>query len=93
MADAIKKTAKTAAPKTEKSKKAVKATEVKTLEQLHEELQTLRADHQESQRSHRMGELVNPRVLTVSRKKIARALTAIKQAEHAAVKSDTKEEN
>jgi ribosomal protein L29 len=97
MAD-VKKTTK-AAPKTEKSKKAVKATEVKTLEQLHEELTALRNDHQESRRSHVMGELVNPHVLTVSRKKIARALTAIKQAEHAAVKSAvaeksvTKEEN
>lgn len=81
-----------AAPKTEKSKKAVKATEVKTLDQLHEELAVLRADHQESQRSHRMGELVNPHVLTVSRKKIARALTAIKQAEATAVASEPKEE-
>ncbi len=92
MADA-KKATKAAAPKTEKSKKAVKATEVKTLEQLHEELSTLRNDHQESRRSHVMGELVNPRVLTVSRKKIARVLTALKQAELAAVKSETKEEN
>jgi len=102
MADAIKKTAKSTTKATalkpsskgaEKSKKTVKATEVKTLEQLHEELTTLRNDHQESLRSHRMGELVNPHVLTVSRKKVARALTAIKQAELAAVKSETKEEN
>lgn len=90
---AEKKTTKTAAPKAEKSKKAVKATEVKTLEQLHEELAKLRADQMESQRSHRMGELVNPHVLTTARKEIARTLTAIKQAEHAAVKSETKEEN
>lgn len=92
MAD-VKKTSKAVAPKAEKSKKAVKATEVKTLEQLHEELAQLRNDQQESRRSHRMGELVNPHVLTVARKNVARALTAIKQAEIAAVKSATKEEN
>ena len=71
-----------------KAKKATKTTEVKTLAELHEELNTLRNDHQESRRSHRMGELVNPHVLTVQRKKIARALTAIKQAEKSAVKEE-----
>lgn len=74
------------------TKKATKATEVKTLEQLTEELVKLRNDHQEAQRSHRQGELVNPHVLTTGRKAIARSLTAIKQAELVAVKS-TKEEN
>lgn len=80
---APKKTTTKAAPKTAK-----KATEVKTLEQLHEELKTLRNENQESRRSHRMGELVNPHVLTVQRKNIARALTAIKQAEAAATKEE-----
>jgi large subunit ribosomal protein L29 len=90
MAD--KKTTKLAAPKTDK-KAVKKATEVKTLEQLREDLVKIRNDYQESRRSHRMGELVNPRVLTVQRKDVARALTAIKQAELAAAKSETKEEN
>ncbi len=72
------------APKVE----AKKAVEVKTLDQLQEELTTLRNDLQESKRSHRMGELVNPHVLTTQRKAIARALTAIKQAEAAAAKEE-----
>lgn len=83
-----KATTSTAAPKAAK-----KATEVKTLAQLQEDLAKIRNDYQESRRSHRMGELVNPRVLTVQRKDVARALTAIKQAELAAAKSDIKEEN
>jgi len=66
-----------------------KAEEVKTLDQLQEELTKLRNDHRESRRSHQMGELVNPHVLTVQRKSIARSMTAIRSAELAA----TKEEN
>ena len=85
MADA-KKTVKAPVKKTEKGVKA--AQEVKTREQLHEELTTLRTEYRESQRSHRGGELVNPHVLTMKRKAIARTLTALKQAETAA-----KEEN
>ena len=83
MADATKKTAKptTKAP-------AKKATEVKTLEQLNEEVTKLQNDYRESRRSHQMGELVNPHVLTVQRKSIARALTAVKQAELAAAKEE-----
>lgn len=83
MAD-TKKTTK-AVLKTTSTKKAV---EVKTIAQLHEDLQTLRHDHQESRRSHVQGELVNPHVLTVQRKNIARTLTAIKQANVAAVKEE-----
>ena len=71
-----------------KATKATKAAEVKTLAQLQEELVTLRADHQESRRSHRAGELVNPHVITVQRKNIARAKTLIRQAELAAVKEE-----
>ncbi|MGV9001757.1 MAG: 50S ribosomal protein L29 [Candidatus Saccharimonadaceae bacterium] len=78
MADVTKKTAK---PTT---KKAVKAIEVKTLAQLEEDLLKLQNDYRESRRSHQMGELVNPRVLTVQRKSIARSQTAIRQAEIAA---------
>jgi ribosomal protein L29 len=70
--------------------KTVKATkeanEVKTEAQLQEELLTLRAAHLESRKSHRSGELVNPHVLTVQRKSIARILTAINQVQKTAVK-------
>ncbi len=78
MADA-KKTTK-AAPK--------KATEVKTIEQLHEDLAKLQGEHLESRKSHRQGELVNPHVLTVQRKGIARAHTAISLANKAALKEE-----
>lgn len=66
--------------KTTKAKASTKAPEVKTVAQLHEELAKLRAEHQESRRSHRMGELVNPHVLTTQRKAIARTLTQINRA-------------
>jgi ribosomal protein L29 len=91
MAD--KTTTKIAPAKAEKSKKVAKATEVKTLEQLRDDLKKVQNDLQESRRSHLMGELVNPHVLTVQRKEVARVLTAIKQAEIATAKSETKEEN
>lgn len=65
-----------------------KAVEVKTLDQLKEELVQVQNDYRESRRSHQMGELVNPRVLTVQRKSVARALTAIKQAELASLKEE-----
>ncbi|UTX51692.1 50S ribosomal protein L29 [Candidatus Saccharibacteria bacterium TM7i] len=61
---------------------------VKTVEELHEEVVKLQEEHRETRRSHRMGELVNPRALTVQRKAIARALTAL----NAAKKSDSQEE-
>lgn len=82
MAD--KKTTK-AAPK---ATKVAKATEVKTVEQLQAELVALQAENLESRRSHRMGELVNPHVLTVQRKNIARLHTAITLAQKAAVKEE-----
>jgi len=86
MADA-KKTTKAKAP-------AKKAAEVKTLAQLQEELVSLQNDHRESRRSHRLGELVNPHVLTVQRKSIARLHTAISQAQLASAATATlKEEN
>ena len=62
-------------------KTATKATEVKTLEQLRAELATKQADQIASKRSHAAGELVNSRVLTVTRKEIARLHTAIRAAE------------
>ena len=57
-----------------------KAAEVKTVAQLTDELTALRNEHRESRRSHRSGDLVNPRVLNTQRKSIARALTALNQA-------------
>ena len=64
-------------------KKSKKAAEVKTIDQLNEELVALQAEHLESRKSHAQGELVNPRVLTVQRKNIARAHTAITIAKSA----------
>lgn len=74
---------KTAAKATSK-----KAVEVKTLDQLKEELVKLQNDYRETRRSHQMGELVNPRALTVQRKSVARALTAVRAAEIAAAKEE-----
>jgi ribosomal protein L29 len=73
---------------TTKAKAAKAASEVKTLEQLHNELSQLRADQLDSRKSHVQGELVNPRVLTVQRKQIARVLTAINTANRSAVKEE-----
>ncbi|MBC7564685.1 50S ribosomal protein L29 [Candidatus Saccharibacteria bacterium] len=61
-------------------KKTTKAVEVKTVAGLQEELVKLQAEHLESQRSHKQGELVNPHVLTVQRKGIARTHGAITAA-------------
>jgi ribosomal protein L29 len=58
-----------------------KAEEVKTLEQLREELVAKRTDLIEARRGHAAGELANPRVLTSTKKEIARLLTAIRAAE------------
>jgi ribosomal protein L29 len=60
--------------------KTTKAVEVKNLAQLQEELVKLHAEHLESRKSHKQGELVNPHVLTVQRKGIARIHTAITAA-------------
>jgi len=62
----------------DKTTKASKnATEVKTVAQLQEELTKLQLEHLESRKSHKQGELVNPHVLTVQRKAIARIHGAI----------------
>ena len=63
-------------------KTAKKADEVKTVAQLHEELATKRKDLLEAKRGHMAGELANPRVLTATRKEIARLLTAIRASEN-----------
>lgn len=62
-------------------KTAKQAEEVKTLAQLQDELKTKRQDLLEAKRGHAAGELANPRVLTTTRKEIARILTAIRAAE------------
>jgi ribosomal protein L29 len=73
-------------------KTVAKAIEVKTVAMLQEELVKLQAEHLESRRSHKLGELVNPHVLTVQRKAIARAHGAITTAELAALELTLKEE-
>jgi ribosomal protein L29 len=77
-----------AAIKKKTASKATKATEVKTEAQLHEELLALRTAHLESRKSHRSGELVNPHVLTVQRKNIARTLTALNATNKTALKEE-----
>lgn len=69
-----------ASPKTTKSAKK-DAVEVKSLEQLKTDLSTKRNDLLEAKRGHRAGELVNPRVITMTRKEIARINTAIRAEE------------
>ena len=73
MAEAKKTTAKKAAPK--------KATEVKTPEQMQKDLAAKQQDLMDQKRSHKAGELVNPRVLSTTRKEIARLHTAIRAAQ------------
>lgn len=63
-------------------KKAAKpAAEVKSVAELQKDLATKRGEYIDAKRSHRAGELVNPRVITATRKEIARLLTAITVAE------------
>ncbi|HET6747215.1 MAG TPA: 50S ribosomal protein L29 [Candidatus Saccharimonadales bacterium] len=57
------------------------ASEVKTVEQLKTDLAAKQKDLLDAKRSHAAGELVNPRVLTSTRKEIARLHTAIRAAE------------
>ena len=58
-----------------------KAVEVPTFDELQTKLATARTDLLEAKRSHAPGELVNPRVITKTRKEIARLSTAIRAAE------------
>jgi ribosomal protein L29 len=63
-------------------KKTTKAAvEVKTVDQLREELVAKQTDLLEARRGHAAGELANPRVLTSTKKEIARLHTAIRAAE------------
>ena len=63
-----------------------KAEVVKSLEDLRKDLAAKQNDLLESRKSHRAGELVNPRVLGSIRKEIARLHTAIRAAELASKK-------
>ena len=69
------------------TKKTVEATEVKDLATLRKDLAAKQQDLLDSRKSHRAGELVNPRVLGTIRKEIARLHTAIRAAEQAAKES------
>ena len=72
---------------TKKTVKAVKQhLEVKTIDQLQADLLVKQNDLVESKRGHRAGELTNPRVITVTRKEIARLHTAIRAAQIASAK-------
>ena len=66
---------------TKQVKKTKQATEVKTTDKLVAELAEKQADLIASKRSHKAGELVNPKVLNVTRKEIARLKTAIRANE------------
>ncbi len=83
MAETKKTTKKTAAKKSAKM-----AVEVKTADQLRADLLAKKADQIAAKRSHAAGELINPRVLTVTRKEIARLHTAIRAAELAGKESN-----
>ncbi len=65
--------------------KATKSTKeapvVKSLEDLKTELAAKQNDLLEAKRGHRAGELVNPRVITLTRKEVARLKTAIRAEE------------
>jgi ribosomal protein L29 len=79
--------------KTTKTNKATNATEVKTIDQLQADLVKLQLEHLESRKSHKQGELVNPHVLTVQRKAIARthgAITAALSSAHIATLKEEK---
>lgn len=65
------------------TKKAKDAAEVKTVETLKTELLAKQVEIVEARRGLRSGELQNPRVITATRKQIARLHTAIRAAEDA----------
>lgn len=70
------------------TKTAVKAKEVMTIDQLRADLVKTQADLTDARRGLRLGELANPRAITVMRKKIARLQTAIRADEIAKSKED-----
>ena len=68
-----------AATKTTKTTK--KAAVVKSVDELKTDLLAAQNSIIDAKRGHRLGELTNPRVITVTRKTIARLHTAIRAAE------------
>ena len=73
--------------KTTKVVKVVKeAKEIKTIDQLNADLNTKKTDLIEAKRGHKLGELTNPRVITMTRKEVARINTAIRAAQIDALK-------
>ena len=68
----------------ETKKTAKAASVVKSIDELRSELAAKRQELLDSCRSHKGGELVNPRALGQIRKEIARLLTAIRAQELAA---------
>lgn len=81
MAD--KKTAKTV-----KSTKQVTPIADRPLEQLQKDLDTVLVDLHDAKKSHAAGELVNPRVLTMTRREVARLKTAIRARQLTAAKEE-----
>lgn len=76
---AEKKTAPKATKATTKAAAKTKKVELpKTSPELLEMAETIRTDILEAKRSLVQGELVNPHILTVKRKQLARVLTAVK---------------
>lgn len=67
--------------KTTAKKTAKQAVEVKTIDQLQEDLTAKQNDLLQARRGHAAGELANPRVITTTRKEIARLHTAIRALE------------
>lgn len=63
------------------TKSTKKATEVKTIADLQVDLAAKQADIIAARRGHAAGELANPRVITTTRKEIARLKTAIRALE------------
>lgn len=62
-------------------KKVKKAEEVQTIDQLRETLATKQTELLDARKSHAAGELINPRVITKTRKEIAQLKTAIRAHE------------
>ena len=63
-----------------------KADEIKTIDQLHADLATKATDLLQARRGNAAGELTNPRIITVTRKEIARLKFAIRANEIASAK-------
>lgn len=64
-----------------KTTKKAAVTDTPNLEQLRKDLAAKQQDMLEAKRSNAAGELVNPRVITSTRKEIARISTAIRSLE------------